>query len=521
MTTRVLLCIFLAFPASLHAAPPKLDYFFPAGAQRGGTVTITAAGTFAPWPVKAHVEGNGIDVKPAKASGKLDITIAKDAEPGVRWIRLYNDEGASVARPFLVGLLPEITEQEPNDDPKKPQVITQPSVVVNGRLGKTDDVDTFAVKLTKGQTLVASLEAHHTLRSPMDGVMQILSADGFVLEQNDDYHGLDPQIAFVAPKDGVYLVRIFAFPAMPDATVRFAGKETFIYRLTLTTGPYVEYAYPLAIPDSAPTKVDLIGWNLPPDLQTTTVTPRPGASLLTLFDPRITGTFQVRQDPNPAIAKSATTREVVPPITITGKLEKRGDIDVYSFNARKGQKLAFRIESRTLGFPLDPVLIVTDSAGKVLVQNKAAKIGADPSLDFTATQDGAYRIEVRDLANSGSFRHAYRLRIAPPTPDFSLSVATDTFTLSAAKPLEIPVTITRNGGFKGDIALRVEGAPKEVAVTTSAKGVTLRTTANTLFARPIRIIGTAKDGATRTATVTLADFGRATDSLWLTITASR
>ena len=214
----------LLFPSALIAAPPKLDYLFPAGAQRGTTVEITAAGTFGRWPVKAHVEGAGVEVKAAKTSGKLVVTVAKDAEPGVYWIRLYDDEGATTARPFIVGMLPEVMEQEPNDDPKKPQVLPQSSIVVNGRLDKPGDVDTFAVKLTKGQTLVASVEANRILRSPMDGVLQILSADGFVLEQNDDYHGLDPQIAFAVPKDGSYLVRVFAFPSVPDFVGSLRGQ---------------------------------------------------------------------------------------------------------------------------------------------------------------------------------------------------------------------------------------------------------------------------------------------------------
>ncbi len=511
--------LILLFPSSLFAAPPKLDYLFPAGAQRGTTVEITAAGAFERWPVKIHVEGNGIEVKPGKTSGKLAVTVAKDAEPGVYWIRLYDDDGATAARPFIVGTLPEVLEQEPNDDPKKPQVLEKSQVVVNGRLDRAGDVDTFAVKLTKGQTLVASLEANRTLRSPMDGVLQILSADGFVLEQNDDYHDLDPQIAFAVPKDGTYLVRVFAFPSAPDSTVRFAGKENYVYRLTLTTGPFVEYTYPLAVSGSTAAKVELVGWNLPADLRTFAVTPRAGAETLKLFDPRIAQPFYVRQEPNRAIAKTKATRQeplaITLPITITGKLERRGDIDVYRFDARKGQKLAIRIEARTLGFALDPVLVVTDAAGKTLAQTKAAALGADPALDFTPPQDGAYRLEVRDLVGGGGMRHVYRLRIAPIVPDFELKVATDTFTLSVAKPLEIPVTITRLAGFNQEITLSVEGSPKAVDVIATGKGVTLRLTQKTSFAGPVRIIGTSKDGSMRVARATVAELGRVTESMWL------
>lgn len=518
MSTRLSICCALFFVVALHAvaAPPKVDYFFPAGAQRGTTVEIMASGTFERWPVKAHVEGVGVTVTPSKTSGKLSVTVAADTEPGVYGIRLYDEQGASIARPFIVGTLPETLEKEPNDDPKKPHVLGKPGVIVNGRLDKPGDVDTFAVTLAKGQTLVASLEANRTLRSPMDGVLQILSADGFVLEQNDDYHGLDPQIAFVVPKDGDYLVRVFAFPSVADATIRFAGKENFVYRLTLTTGPFVEYAYPMAVARSAPGAVELVGWNIPDDLRKFPVTPRAGADTLKLFDARLANPFAVRLEPNPAMVKAQMPQPIVMPVTISGRLDKAGDIDVYQFDAKKGQKLTFRIESRTLGFPLDPVLRLTDAAGKTLLQTKAAAIGADASLDFTATQDGAHRLEVRDLHGHGGMRYVYLLRAGPVAPDFEAKVAADQFALAPGKPLDIPVAITRLGGFSQEITLSVEGLPKEINAAASAKG--LRVTCDkAAFTGPIRIVATAKDGTMRFARATIADLGRSTEHLWLTV----
>ena len=107
------------------------------------------------------------------------------------------------------------------------------AVVINGRLNKSGDVDTFAVEMKKNQTLVASMEANRRLGSPMDGVLQIVSGRGFVLEQNDDHCGFDPQIAFVAESDGTYFVRAFAFPAKPNSSIRFSGAANYIYRLTV------------------------------------------------------------------------------------------------------------------------------------------------------------------------------------------------------------------------------------------------------------------------------------------------
>jgi hypothetical protein len=513
----------LLVASALPAAPPKLDYFYPAGAQRGEKVEIVAAGTFTRWPVQVHVEGSGITVEPAKASGKLVVAAANDAVPGPYWIRLYDAEGATVARPFIVGTLSEINEQEPNDDPKKPQLIKQPAVVVNGRLEKLGDVDTYAVKLAKGQTLVASVEAHRVLRSPIDTVLQILSADGFVLEQNDDYHGFDPQVAFEAPRDETYLVRVFAFPAVPDSSVRFFGKENAVYRLTLTTGPFVDTPYPLAVTRSTRADVQLIGWNIPDALRRYHVAATDQVGSLTLFEPRIANPFSVRVEPHAVVTRTEATREkpqsLTVPVTVTGKLERRGAVDVFEFNAKKGEKLGLRAEALTLGFPLDPVLRVADAAGKTLAQTKPGALGADASLDYTVPRNGAYRLEISDLSGGGGPRYLYRLRAAPLAPDFDLKIASDTVTVSGSKQLEIPITVTRVAGHSGDIGFSIVGLPKEITAIATAKGLTLTAEGKAPFSGPMRIVGTATGGTTRFAQATVAELGRTTDALSLTAIA--
>src|SRR5439155_16408485 len=105
------LCV-LPISVSAQAAPPTLTYLFPAGAQRGQTVMVTAGGSFEQWPVQAWVDGPGVTVQATKDKGKLSIAVAPDAVPGTYWLRLYDDRGATSPRPFLVGTLPEVLEQE-------------------------------------------------------------------------------------------------------------------------------------------------------------------------------------------------------------------------------------------------------------------------------------------------------------------------------------------------------------------------------------------------------------------------
>src|SRR5688572_15939827 len=106
-----------------RGAAPTLTSLFPAGVQQGTTAELTAAGNFNPWPVQAWVDGKGIEVKAVKDKGKLSVSVGPEVPPGVHWLRLYNEQGASAPRPFVVGTLAEVLEQEPNDDPKKPHVL--------------------------------------------------------------------------------------------------------------------------------------------------------------------------------------------------------------------------------------------------------------------------------------------------------------------------------------------------------------------------------------------------------------
>ena len=252
--------ILFALPAL--AKDPVLAPLFPAGAARGQSLNLTVSGTLDRWPMRGWADGRGVEIKAGREKGKVSIVVARDAEIGLHWVRLADNEGATNLRPFFVGTLPGVVEAEPNDDPKKPHRLDASSTV-NGRLGKKGDVDGFSLPLRKGQTLVADLEANRHLGSPMDAVLQVVSAIGFVLDQNDDTIGRDPRIVFEAPADGDYIVRLFAFPATPDSTIGFAGGDAYIYRLTVTNGGSLDHTFPLAARSAGPTRVEAIGPNVP------------------------------------------------------------------------------------------------------------------------------------------------------------------------------------------------------------------------------------------------------------------
>ncbi|MSR52040.1 MAG: pre-peptidase [Gemmataceae bacterium] len=514
-----LLCGLCVFVANASSAPPTLTYLHPPGAQRGTTVEITAGGTFERWPVQVWTNAKAISAKSGKDKGKLSVTIAVDAVPGTYWLRLHDEQGASTLRPFSVGTLPDALEQEPNDDIDKAQVITTSSVV-NGRLEKAGDVDLFTLKAKKGETLVASLDAHGTFRSPMDAVLQVLSADGSVLEQNNDWSGLDPQIVCPITKDGAYFVRLFAFPSSPDSSIRFAGGETYIYRLTLTTGPFVEYAVPLAVQRGTSPTFALQGWNIPAGA---VVSSKLEDDIAIVHGPHLSNSARLRVVDHPS-RSSIPPEALAPPFSITSRLEKPGVAESVRILGKKGQSLNIRVDSRELGLMVNPVIRVLDQANKQLARIEPGPLNKDAELNFSPTADGEYRIEVQDLHGGSGFRHAYHLRVAPPVPDFALSVANDRFAMTPGTPLDIPVSITRIAGHAKEIILAAEGLPEGIKsevlpIAKDGKTVTLRLTAEKAGpSGSFRIVGKAKESeANRKAKAPLAEFETNTTDFWLAV----
>ena len=494
-------------------------------------MTVTLSGNVDPWPVQVWCSRPELQVKPLEEKGKLTITVPAECPAGPVWIRVFNAEGASGLHPFLISSLPEVVETEPNNTIDKAQAISGSSSVVHGKYQSNNDVDVFSVVLKAGQVLVADLESNRTLGSPADPVLQILSAQGFVLEQNDDDQGIDPRIVFKAPQDATYLIRTFAFPAATNSSIVFSGGANWIYRLTLTTGPFLDHVMPLTVTRQAPSEVVAFGANLANDaLKLPVPAEASNAVLLTapqLGNYRILPTIPfsslVEVEPNSAMQPQT----VVTPVGISGVISDPADVDCFSFAAKKGQPLVVKILARSLGSPIDPVLDVYDATGKRLQNVDDKGDNRDPEITWNPPADGQYQVRVHDLHDRGGSRFFYHVDIAPPQPDVVLTVATDNFVVPADKPLEIPVTIDRQAGFKDELEVTVLDLPagvtaaavKSAAEGDSAKSVKLSITGNgAAFSGPIRIqaLSTTEPKSLRQARFLLNEFNSETDRFWLT-----
>jgi hypothetical protein len=553
------------FAALAAADAPTLSHLFPAGARRGSTVIITCHGEFS-WPVRAWAPGVKVTVTEEK--GELEVFIPRDLDADRTWLRLYNEEGASTAVPFLIGSLPETTELEPNDAPDSPQKLSDfapppgdAEVTINGVLRKNDDVDGFAVTLTAGQTLIAAVAANTAFDSPMDSILQVVLPDGTIVAENHDDIGLDPRIVFIARETGTYVVRLFAFPAQPDQRIQFRGGDKYVYRLTLTTGPYITHAVPLTVTQEGPeifepSTVEVLGWNIPRGTRLpvvllgqsmrndlTEVEPNgtaegPGSRIGFVRAPGWAGGSRVRLVPHRVTPVWANTTQeqplsLSPPDAVSGCIRAPKCQDFFRLSLRKDQEVVIAVESLSLDSRLVPLVRLRDPQGNVVAEVPETGGVKDADLTHKPADDGDYLLAVGDRFRHGGSRYFYRLTVLPRETGFELALDTDAMVLTPDKPLEIPITINRYaalGETLGDIKIEAIDLPAGVtsmAVISEAMGdtsgkVTLKLeTTGQSCSGPIRIRGTSDALKMERLAYPPAKFRTSFDRVWLTVTGPR
>ncbi|HEU0040305.1 MAG TPA: hypothetical protein VFR76_13635, partial [Verrucomicrobiae bacterium] len=190
--------LLLAAAFNVQSAAPSLEQFHPVGFARGSTNVVKVVGKVDPWPPQIWGGGAGVEISALTNKNELQFVVAADAAPGVRLVRLFNDEGASEPRPFVVGAGRELIEIEPNDHFGSAMAIAELPVTINGRLEKSGDVDSFLVRVPAGHCLLASVDSH-VLMSRLDAVLRLVSTNGLQLAWNHDFATLDPRLDWHAP----------------------------------------------------------------------------------------------------------------------------------------------------------------------------------------------------------------------------------------------------------------------------------------------------------------------------------
>jgi hypothetical protein len=330
--------------------------------------------------------------------------------------------------------------------------------------------------------------------------------DGKQLAANRGYRGGDAVLDFKAPTDGEYLVRLSQFAYT-------TGGYDHFYRLTVTTGPWVDAVFPpvTANPHTA------FGRNLAGPTPSASFTRPDGRPLdtnaLTLFthaplgsrlldtgfvspsaaslDAVGTGTTRslllLGNTPGALIldneknTTAADAQEVKVPCNVAGRIAKKNERHWYSFAAKKGEVWTLEVFADRIGSPVDAFFILTDDKGKVITEqddgsdtlspNQFYTKGDDPArYRFAVPADGTYKVMVstREAGTQFGVRDQYVLRIAKEKPDFRVAVMPftphipDAGTLPKGGSVLFSVFVFRFDGFTDAIELSATDLPEGV-----------------------------------------------------------
>lgn len=426
---------------------------FPMGGQRNAQVPLELQGKIDAWPPSLWASHPGITWQAKETKGQGEVAIAADVPTGIAWIRVFDSQSVSPLMPFLVGDAVGFVETEPNDAFRQPQMLSGNRWVYDGILQKSGDVDHIGVPMNRGDRWWFWLDAHRSLKSPMDGGMQILDDRGNILAQNLDRFGLDPGIAWTCPRDGVVSIRVFAFPETPDSTIGYAGGDSFRYRLYGVQG-------------HDPTWEDL------------------ERDAVALAEPNDRSTPL-------QIAPAEAQRK----LAVWGVFETQGDEDAIAIETTRAGHWSIKARSLELGSDADLILEVLDSAGKILAKQGESGEIREPVFKDQMKTPGKYIAVVRDLHRAFGGDHRYRIEFEEELPSVLGSIAKDVFVGEVGKPIELEIALERTFDCAHEATFRWEGLPEgvvsEPAISRggddSAKKVVLKVTANQPCSIPVRV----------------------------------
>ncbi|MBC7817899.1 MAG: PPC domain-containing protein, partial [Planctomycetaceae bacterium] len=476
---------------SAKSESPTVAYIFPAGGQRGATVPVRIGGHFLHGKAEFTIGGTGLTgrspieripttwfegpliLQPASQQKEDypkdyagELKIAADAPLGVRYWNCSTSQGITPGMRFVVGNLPEVIEEEVDGlTPAKP--VTLP-VTINGRIFPREDVDDWSF-VAKANEIVSCEVNAARLGSGLDSRLEVLNPRGEVIAENSDTFGTDSFVRFTAPEDGTYTVRIH--------DIRFEGLQHFVYRLTISAGPWLDRVYPLGGQRGKSVELQLSGANLSQKTLPFAVAATDTTQGLSVFQfpaehhpfPVLfeTDDFaeQLEAEPNDDAAQAKTG---VLPGVFNGRIDRAGDVDLWKFNGKKGEAWLFDLRASRLGSPLDGVLTLLDEKGQKLATADDLSNGqTDAVLTATLPADGVFTLKVEErISSRGGSEFAYRVRVVKPSESsLRLTTALDAVTLNRGGEVKVKVLADRPAGFAEEIPLEFEGLPEGMTVT--------------------------------------------------------
>ena len=483
----------VAASASAQTAFPMLMSLKPVAVQVGTTSEVTVNSRYSMHNAESVlVTGGGVlgevvppevkkdDKAPNVTALKVKLTVAADAVPGVRDVRVLTPQGVSTVAQLVVVEDPVIVEQAKNDTAAEAQPITLPATVC-GCIEKAEDVDFYKFTIDTPTSLVFHVRSQrlqdriHDLQAHSDPILTIRNAQGSTIAAADNVFQGDPFLCHRFEQPGEYLLEI--------RDVRYTGNQYWEYSVEIHSRPFVRSVFPLTVTAGKETKLTAIGSQLPAEPNVTCTPPsdlpngiqrvrlpfadRP-SNPVAVYSTTLPTITETADDNNDAVkVLAASTAGIGVPCMINGRIESPGDVDCFVFEAKKDDKLSFEVKARRLQSELDSTIRIVNDKGATLAENDDLRLGIRGSQDswietWTVPADGKYAIEIRDMHLRGGENFLYAIEVTHARPYFNLFADTDKTNLSPGVNGVLWVKVARKNGFTGAVQLHVDGLPSGI-----------------------------------------------------------
>jgi hypothetical protein len=486
---------FCASAAVAQTSYPMLQAVSPVAAQVGTTSEHVVTSMKNMYGASAVViEGTGVtaeivppQIEPMAAKAgetppppeakklALKVSVAAEAQLGVRDFRIIAPQGPSTLGQLVIVRDPVFVESGKNDKLEEAQSVALPATLC-GAIEKNEDLDFFKFPAQAGQRMTFHVRCMrledkiHDLQTHADPILTLRNPQGATVAASDNHFAADPLMFYQFEQSGEYTLEV--------RDVRYEGNAGWQYSIEINDRPLVTNVYPLAVTPGENVQLELIGLNLPPERVVSFGVPRMESKNFAWL-PVPLGTDRTNPVPLsvtdlPPVTERAEdnnspeqAQSVVGPVGINGRIETPGDVDCFTFEAKKDEAWSIEVIARRLQSELDAQIWLLDAKGKRLTFIEDGSVGirnhADPRLPhWVAPADGKYTLELRDLHLRGGAEFVYFLKLEKSLPRYELFVDTDKTLLAPGMSNMIYVRAYRYAGFGDEILLRVENLPPGV-----------------------------------------------------------